>query len=153
MVRHGDPFSGEGGSQVIEVAIISMVLHSVSPVTVQITESPTLPSPGHMESPGGTPQGPFFPAESFFDVFLEVDIPGVGVLHNNQPAHYQGSADSFFDVFVELSAPVPLLDEPGNEVGMLNGGYMRLTPEPSGLLALAGGLVPLGFALRRRMKK
>jgi len=99
------------------------------------------------------PPLPDFPADSFFDVFYEIDLPQIGWVHNNQPAHYQGSADSFFDVFVELSAPVPLLDEPGNEVGMLNGGHMNLSPEPSGLLALAGGLVPLGFALRRRMKK
>jgi hypothetical protein len=51
---------------------------------IYIRESPTLQSIGHVT--GASTPGTDFPADSFFDLFVEIDIPDLGVygLHNTQ---------------------------------------------------------------------
>ncbi len=83
-----------GGPYEIEIELVSMELHSMmdvqfpqnpTPVPVAIRESPSRPSLGRISNlqniGGGMVQ-----LDSFFDIFVEVDLPGM-TLHNEQPMH------------------------------------------------------------------
>ena len=83
-----------GGPYEIEIELVSMELHSMmdvqfpqntTPVPVTIRESPTRQSLGRITNlqniGGGMVQ-----LDSFFDIFVEVDLPGMQ-LHNEQPMH------------------------------------------------------------------
>jgi hypothetical protein len=72
----------------VQTEIIGMSLEgttSVGPATVM--QSPTRPSNGAFEEQTNQASGTMdFPAASFFDVFVEVDLPQLNmVLHNTQP--------------------------------------------------------------------
>ncbi len=85
-------FEGPAGSREVHTEIRSMNL-TAGPVAVRAgTNAPDQPmSPGEVESQSGS-GNPVddFPADSFFNVFVEVDLPGVfdfpgGTLYNSDP--------------------------------------------------------------------
>lgn len=87
VIQREDPITLPDGRAQIPTEMVEMTLQGVlfggslmGPVTIR--ESPDRPSPGNItELEAGTD----FPAESFFDVFIEVDIPGGITLINNDP--------------------------------------------------------------------
>ncbi len=89
VVRRGNPFPS-GPQEIIDTEIIAMNLTGNSifgPVTV--IERPDMVSPGQSKGPLGDP----FQLDSFFDVFVEVQLPGAPPGFQNlitqQPAHVQ----------------------------------------------------------------
>ncbi len=84
-IKRADPVTPPSGQQQIETELIEMTLQGtlyggtlVGPV--EIREDPNRVSPGRItELKAGTD----FPAESFFDVFIEVDIMGVTLINKN----------------------------------------------------------------------
>ena len=81
--------SAVGGSpDAIQTEIVAMQLTGLcqpGDVTVTVTESATQASTGAItEQKNNTPGTLEFPADSFFDVFFEIDTP-VGMMHNNEP--------------------------------------------------------------------
>ena len=72
-IQRGDPLVDLDGRGYIDTEIISMTLTGPSPLgPIIVRESPTLASSGRIKQQ--TP-GVDFPADSFFDVFVEIDIP------------------------------------------------------------------------------
>jgi len=74
-----------GVNDVIDTEIIAMQLTGFNPIlggNVNVSEppGPTLLSPGRIQGPTGIP----FPADSFFDVFYRVDLPGLGLSMRTQ---------------------------------------------------------------------
>jgi hypothetical protein len=97
----------------------------------------------------GYPEGDF-PAESFFDVF--VSFTGPDGNHAAGPVRMTGMGDvsglSYGD-----SCGVFCLDPNCPNAIREFGIGLTVVPEPAGLLALAGGLLPLGGALYRRVRR
>ena len=110
-VVRGDPVLVSGLHQ-IETEIVSMNLTSTfGPATVTITESPSRDSIGLVRelilSAGGE-----FPAESFFDVFFEIEIdtlPGVTVF-NKDPAY----------LFLPFLTALPPFGDPYGLIGWID---------------------------------
>ena len=92
-IARGAVGDGDGdGRDQVQTEIIGMSLvgtTSVGPATVM--QSPTRPSNGAFEEQNNATTGTMdFPADSFFDVFVEVDLPQMNmVLHNTQPIRMQ----------------------------------------------------------------
>jgi hypothetical protein len=136
---------GDGRDQALS-EMVAMNLTGVSPtfgpVTVRLrdpTEHPFRRSLGEIEelannTPGILDVPPFAAtgmAESFFDVFFEIEVGGM-VLHNETPKHMTSKIDhkppgpgTTFDDPTEI----PLLDENNNPTGITVGGT-RNTPVP-----------------------
>lgn len=112
----------------------------------------TSSAPGRMTSQG-LPEGDF-PAESFFDVFTEISASAIGDLSTAAAVHLAGGTQSFSNHYAAGGGWGNHLYSGGTYVGDLTFLQFNFTPipEPSGLLALGSGLLPLGFALRRRIR-
>ena len=85
VVKRGNPYD-VGGLQTIDTELVALSLTGTGfsgPVTVTLSPEPTHRSMGKTteQSPGTG-----FPADSFFDIFVEVKIPGLGeTFINTQP--------------------------------------------------------------------
>lgn len=104
-VQRGDPhFPPSANNKTIDTEILSMDLVGQSPKlgSIRLRESPTRSSVGTVTQQ--TP-GVDFPANSSFDVFVEIDT-ALGTLHNKQPIRIQCAASGLrgipplFDVFL-----------------------------------------------------
>ncbi len=109
-----------------------------------------------------------WPADSFFDIFFEVDTP-YGAFHNDTPLHVVAQLDrippsvgtDYEVVFADSSAPwLPLLDEDGGTIANLtilttgDSGHHLITPEPASFFvwgALAALCMTAGCRHRRRV--
>jgi hypothetical protein len=64
---------------------------------------------------------PDFPAESFFDVFFEMELPDGMILHNEIPLHVSSFVTQwppYWEIYeMDLAVPVPLHNELGDPVG------------------------------------
>ena len=94
-VHRNDPCvgCGPGGRTTINTEMLQMDLTgNVSSAfgPVHFRESPSRPSLGQIRQQ--TP-GVDFPADSFFDIFFEIDTP-IGTFHNEQPLHMQAVIDA-----------------------------------------------------------
>ena len=91
LVERGDPFIDEKtGVEVVNSEITSINLQGES-VTglINVFQNPGLPSTGEIRSQQAPPDQ--FPADSFFDIFVEVSLPISGpsspTVHNEVPLH------------------------------------------------------------------
>ena len=109
-------FAGPPGTPEVHTEIRSLNLVTSTPfgnAAVRAgTFAPTRPiSPGEIE--GSSLTSGLFPAESFFNVFAEVDLPGLGTLYNVAPLMVENSGvDCFPPVVVyqhRHTGPVPVL--------------------------------------------
>src|SRR5205823_3661693 len=86
---------------------------------VHIRESPSRPSLGQIrqQSPGVD-----FPADSFFDIFVEIQT-SAGVLHNEDPIHMQAVINCIPPIGVIYIPPtspdIPLYNAAGQLVGFI----------------------------------
>ena len=108
----------------IDIELLALDLRGVTsnPVGIRVTHVASAPNGGRVTGGVNTPPCDFPGANSFFDVFFEVEIaqPGGGTqtLVTQQPARLTGMGGfdsvaelgSFFDVFI-LAQPVPLADK------------------------------------------
>lgn len=145
----GEAFDSNGnGLDDVDTEIVQMQLTGNSPLLGPVTlrlrsdaNHPFMRTLGMIEETANTQAGrldlpPFAPAgtaSSFFDVFFEIDLPGLGlVLHNDQPQHVSGviSHKPPGPTTSHLSSgPVGLMDTNDNPTGvtMLSATY---TPVP-----------------------
>ncbi len=128
-ISWSDPIEAPDGHIEIETEIVSMDLVG----TGIICGNPGLPSPGGVR---GIDPGIDFPAESFFDVYFEIEIPEKlpgQTLHNAVADHIVGFVDDFPSYFDPYNNPAPLpetplLDEFDTEVGMMRIIHTEMTP-------------------------
>ncbi|MCG3200007.1 MAG: hypothetical protein GHCLOJNM_04536 [bacterium] len=87
-VRRGPRSDTNGNTrEEVPIEILSMDLVGSNPFgtgQLRLRESPTLQSLGRLE---GLDPGHDFPADSFFDIFVEVDLPGTGYISNVSAVH------------------------------------------------------------------
>lgn len=137
-IQRGDPYDPGDGHQTIDIEIVSMELTGISPllgpVTVRVGRSFGLPpSTGTIRQQ--TP-GVDFPADSFFDVFFEIntqELPPMSTLHNNDLVRIItviSSIPQWGAVYASGAVDVPIYDEQNAEVGSLNEFVLELPAEP-----------------------
>jgi hypothetical protein len=119
-IERGDPFDPDGGHIRIDTEIVSMELRgqtAFGPITVR--ESPTKRSTGHVTQQTA---GIDFPADSFFDVFVQMDTP-LGRLHNNDPIAMDAVIHEIPPFEATYEPPVvmgvDLFNEAGDKVGVI----------------------------------
>lgn len=136
-VNRSEPYAGEG-TDVIDVEIVSMDLTGTGPNIgpVIITESPATPSLGIIE--GKYPDGIDFPAESFFDVYVEIDALEMTV-YNQQPIQIDSMPGAikeipwFHTALCYFGEPIPLyadIEQTPVQVGYINQFCHEPEPEP-----------------------
>ena len=158
-VSHGPVGVNEYGYRYIDFSIGPIVATGVwkhpdgtpyGPATLTVSSAA-----GRMTS-YGYPEGDF-PAESFFDVYtVTIDTP-IGTFASTEVLHMVAGPDtwSWYGAFNTNSSPLSG-GGPYDTIDMFDLYFDQSLvpiPEPSGLLALASGLVPLGLAARRRRSK
>jgi hypothetical protein len=123
LVKRGDPQDEDGDGNVeVPTEIVEMSLSgaaSFGPVTVR--ESPDRESKGMVEQ---RESGQDFPADSFFDVFVEIDIEDINgfTVHNEEPLRMEATltdlppaeGDEYLDA---QGRPLPIYTEAGIEIG------------------------------------
>jgi hypothetical protein len=103
---------------------------------ITVRESPTRHSTGLIEEQHNiTPNHMDFPADSFFDVFFEVDVNGT-TLHNEVPFHIQCKITQIppYLCFYEppITTPIELLDANGVKVAkLIHGLHLPVPPNES----------------------
>jgi hypothetical protein len=106
----------------VQTEIIQLDLTGVSPLLgpVVVRQSPQRRSLGAIEEQENRIQGPLdFPAESFFDVFFEIELPDAGlVLHNTDPFRLECKIDEIPPILCFYQPPVPDPIELYNEAGV-----------------------------------
>ncbi|MBI3910260.1 MAG: hypothetical protein HY320_04925 [Armatimonadetes bacterium] len=133
-VVRGNPQRGpQPRTYQIDTELVSMNLTGFSSMLggdVTVRESPTRASTGRITGPSKVG----FPANSFFDVFVEIDVPGIGRLHNEQAVRLISIIHGIPPIEDAYNAPenlaVPLLDSQGIVRALL--GHVQHVPcQPS----------------------
>jgi hypothetical protein len=92
-------------------------------------------------------------AQSFFDVFFEIQGTPWGTLHNDTPLYIDGltyKLPPIGSVYTVENAPIALYDSNGNLAPVFITGGVKIIPEPSTLLLVVGALGFLGLSHRWR---
>jgi hypothetical protein len=116
---YGDPYPDYDGHIMIDTEILSMELMDGN---ISVRRNPFLVSAGIVR---GISPGIDFPAESFFDVFVEIELPEhlPGNLYTNiEPMHIQGIIDQYppyFASYINAGGPILLFDDGGTEVAVI----------------------------------
>ncbi len=120
MIQRGDPFDPGDGRMTIDTEIVSLALSGVSPIgPITVRESGIRRSTGQIvQQTAGTD----FPADSFFDVFVEIETP-LGTFVNNEPVVLQSVIDAIPPLQAEYTPPtvigVSLYTATGVRVGVI----------------------------------
>ena len=120
-VRRGDPADLDGdGLLEIETEIVAMNLAGTTAYgPIGLMQSPARRSFGLVKQ--RTPDADY-PAESFFDVFFEIQTP-LGAMHNLVPVRMQATIDAIPPLLAfyrsMMSAPIPLYNAAGVQTGFL----------------------------------
>ena len=121
-VRRSDPGDVDGdGLMDIQTEITAMNLVGMSPAgPLTLRQSQTRASRGLVEQQS---KGADFPADSFFDVFVEIEVAGLGRVHNEEPVRVAAVIDAIPPIlaYYRPTKPltVPLLDATGQPVGVI----------------------------------
>ncbi len=133
------PDTGDGRSA-IDTEIVSMALRAVTPIgPIAITESPTRTSAGVVQQ---QEPGTDFPADSFFDVFVEIETP-LGTLHNETAIRLSATIDAlppFQAEYIpkETFVGVDLFNASGQKVGVIKHAAHFVGQKPSFSVAPGG---------------
>ncbi len=118
----------EGSPHSIETEIISMVLtNSSNGITLRagVDEGVSSPSTGQIVERTDTET-----ANSFFDIYFEVEVPGVGTLHNEKPHRMSSiirNTPPIRDLHFPPSSNTEMFDASGNLAGyLLNSSHVLL---------------------------
>lgn len=120
-IEYSDTYTAPDGHRMIDTEIVELNLVGTN---IRVRKNPGLPSPGSTRSI--TP-GIDFPAESFFDVYYEVELPGLlpgDTLINYEPVHLTALINQFppYHETYEYpmgSPPILLYNKGGIEVGAI----------------------------------
>lgn len=119
VVRRGEPYDA-GGHSAIDTEILAMNLTGMTPLgPVGVRESPTRASVGKIQQQ--TP-GADYPADSFFDVFVELDT-GMGMLHHQEPVRMEAVIHDIPPILALYRTPqllqTPIRNQQNQVVGYL----------------------------------
>jgi len=126
--NEGDAFDDDGDG--LDEVLSELVSMELTDGRVTLRTSSSLPSFGQIEellnnNSGLLDVNPFAPgqATSSFDVFFEIEVAGVGVLHNRQPLLIESVIDTKppFARYIHLipaARPLELFDAAGNATGV-----------------------------------
>ncbi|MFQ5571302.1 MAG: hypothetical protein ACE5G0_16620, partial [Rhodothermales bacterium] len=150
----------DNGRDQVETELVSMDLSgNLAGLPIRLRQSPAHPSKGEIEENNNNTDGtldldPFAPgdADSFFDVFFEIEIGDDLVLHNAEPLFIQATIrhkppfDRYFHL-IPPGGPIELLDANNNPTGVFivqaehNTGFVEIDrlPTTTALVQLAGG--------------
>ncbi len=148
----GDAFDDNGnGREEVATELVSLNLTNG---TQSLTINPAMPSLGQIEelinnTTGSLDLDPFQPgnADSFFDVFFELDVGGGQILHNEQALRIQAvisekpSITPYFQI-LPLTGPIELLDGTGNPSGV----FLNRTTHYTGAGGVEIDQFPMNFA-------
>lgn len=126
VISRGTPFDPGDGRREVPTEMVSLDLTGASPVlgALHVIESPTLASTGLVKSQSA---GVDFPADSFFDVFFEIETtlpPPLNRLRNAAPLRMRQVIDCFPPLSAIYQPPpggqrIPLLDGADQQVATL----------------------------------
>lgn len=115
-----DPYEGPGGFDVIDNEISSIMARDMAGQVYIVCE-------GYMSSgiTAWEPE-PFFPCESFFDVYIEIELPELApgeILHNEIPLHVSSFVTQwppYWETYeMDAAVPLPLHNSLGDPVGQI----------------------------------
>jgi len=139
-IRREDPATQPDGRTLVRTEIAAVALRGSSPEgAAVIRESPLRRSRGQVvqQTPGAD-----FPADSFFDLFLEIETPQ-GVLTHHNPVRLEQAIEALPPVQTAFRpedgfAPVELFTADGASAGVLRDMVLLLGPSPSFSVAREG---------------
>jgi hypothetical protein len=131
-INWSDPITTPEGDW-IETEMIELNLRGESPGLgpIDIRQNPEMPAPGQTEY---WPP-PDFPAESFFDVYFEIELPEAlpgEILHNEAPVRIMSGVMQWPPLFESYESdpavPIPLFNELGDPVGEITFWHQEQLP-------------------------
>lgn len=144
----------DGGVGVVDTEVVAMQLEGdFLGQDVTVRASPDRSSVGEVRAQGA---GDDFPADSFFDVFVEVELGALGVLVNLEPVRVQADdlrkLPPLFDTYRHPPPAIPLVaksDPNGPVIASIQGeSSHRPIEDPTFSLAAGGSLEPAsGYGL------
>ncbi len=128
-VMRGDPHDSDGdGRMEIETELLEMNLTGMMAAgEIHLRESPTKQSLGRVHQQMA---GQDFPADSFFDVFVDLETP-LGMLHNERPVQMKSvihAIPPIMDAYQSQPGDIPLLNAQNQVIGRIR--YVIHVPLP-----------------------
>jgi hypothetical protein len=121
-IMRGDPILGGDNRYRIDTEMVALELQGISCIgPLVVRESPSRPSLGVVQQ---TSPGVCYPADSFFDVFLEINVNGM-TLHNEVPIRMEALGPNGINSLPpyddEYQSPfeIELVDQNGNPTGRI----------------------------------